>query len=161
MQARDAAIFDGASDEALADALADHVNLIVRALLVAGREGAPMEERLPFNPLYFNILRVLGREGALRPSRLADALTVPRTTISTAVKALAKRGLVATRADETDGRAMAVELTAQGRDVLEAILRQDKRNAAAMLAALGAEERDLFVRTIGKVAKAIGSDGAA
>ncbi|MEM9010779.1 MAG: MarR family transcriptional regulator [Pseudomonadota bacterium] len=143
------------SDDARVEALAGHVNLIIRALLVAGRSGAPAEGRIPFNPLYFNMLRCLDREGAARPSRLADMLLVPRTTISTAVKALAGRGLVATAADRQDGRALSISLTEEGREILEAILRQDRRNAAAMLSALAEEERDAFVAALGKVAKGV------
>lgn len=143
------------SDDALVDELAGHVNLIIRALLVAGRQGAPAEGRLPFNPLYFNILRIVGREGPVRPSRIAGDLSVPRTTVSAAVKALAKRELLSTGADATDGRALAVRLTDQGTDVLDAILRQDRRNAAAMLRALDETERRTFVRAIGRVAHGV------
>lgn len=134
------------------DELAAHISTIIKALLVAGRRGAPAEGRIPFNPLYFHMLRILGSEGNARPSQLADSLSVPRTTISTAVKALQNRNLVKTSADRTDGRALSVELTAEGKEVLDAILRQDQRNADAMLSALEEDERDTFIRLIGKVA---------
>ncbi len=135
--------------------LTGYVSLIIRALLVAGRNGAPAEGRIPFNPLYFHMLRILGDTGGTRPSAIADGLSVPRTTISTAVKALGKRGLVQTSADKTDGRALSVSLTQEGREVLDAILRQDTRNSAAMLATLDESERDAFVRALGKVARGL------
>ena len=132
--------------------LATHLNMIIRALLVAHRNGAPAEGRIPFNPLYFNILRLLDRPGGVRPSQIAERLQVPRTTVSTALKALEGRGLVKSSPDAADGRAIAISLTADGRDILQAILRQDHRNATAMLDALDEAERNRFVATVGKVA---------
>ncbi|MEM8795907.1 MAG: MarR family transcriptional regulator [Pseudomonadota bacterium] len=143
------------SDQQRTEELARYVNLIIRALLVAGRSGAPAEGRIPFNPLYFNMLRSISAEGAVRPSHLADILSVPRSTVSTAVKSLEKRGLVFTSPDKTDRRALCVSLTEEGADVLEAILRQDMRNSGAMLSALHEEEKDLFVAMVGRVAKGV------
>ena len=139
------------SDDAT-DELAGYVSTIIKALLVAGRKGAPAEGRLPFNPLYFHILRLVGAVEGCRPSHLADELGVARTTVSTALKALGRRNLVTTGSDPTDGRALIVALTAEGRDVRDAILRQDRRNAAAMLAALPEPDQQAFVAALGKVA---------
>ncbi|QBF29940.1 MarR family winged helix-turn-helix transcriptional regulator [Thalassococcus sp. S3] len=149
------------SNETSADELAGYVNMIMRAMLVAGRSGAPAEGRLPFNPLYFNMLRVLSAEGGARPSRLAEILSVPRTTISTAVKALEKRGLLRSEPDSQDRRALSVGLTGEGEEVLAAILRQDRRNAAAMLASLEEEERAHFMRAMKKVARGVSGAGDA
>lgn len=133
-------------------ALMGHVNGIMRALLVAAKHGAPAEGQLPFNPLYFNILRVVAAKGTVRPSEIADVLRVSRTTISTAVKSLKTRGLLEAGADESDGRAVHLRLTPTGQETRDAILRQDIRNAAAMLATLDETERDAFVATMGRVA---------
>lgn len=138
-------------------ALVDHMSAIIRALLVAGRAGAPAEGQLPFNPLYFQILRTTAAAGALRPSALADLLSVPRSTISTALTALQRRGLLSTEPDPSDGRALIVRLSKEGTEVVEAILRQDRRNATLMLEGLAANERAEFVRLTGKVAQALSS----
>ena len=143
------------SDDEQTKVLMGHVNAIMRALLVAARRGAPAEGQLPFNPLYFNILRVVGAKGSVRPSQIADELSVSRTTISTAVKSLQKRGLLETAADATDRRALHLSLSRTGRATREAILRQDLRNAAAMLETLDYAERDAFVETMGKVARGL------
>lgn len=137
--------------------LAGHVNGVIRALLVAGRRGAPAEGRLPFNPLYFNVLRTIGAQGPCRPSYIADHLAVPRTTISTAIKTAALRSLIETAPDENDGRAMSLTLSKEGRDVVDAILRQDLRNSTAMLEALDPNERQDFVRALEKVVTGISS----
>lgn len=142
-------------DDEHTDELAGHLNGIIRALLVAGRRGAPAEGRIPFNPLYFNILRVLKSDGPCRPSQVAEFLAVPRTTMSTAVKALTRKGLIIASKDQADGRAIALSLSDEGKEVLAAILRQDKRNSQAMLAALDSDEREAFVKAIGKIADKI------
>lgn len=143
------------SDDTQADTLMGHVNAIMRALLVAAKRGAPAEGQLPFNPLYFNILRVVGARGRVRPSQIADELSVSRTTISTAVKALQRRGLLDVSADASDRRALHLTLSAAGKATRDAILRQDKRNAAAMLETLAPSERDAFVTTMGTVARGL------
>ena len=135
------------------------MSAIIRALLVAGREGAPAEGRLAFNPLHFQILRTTSAVGALRPSALAEFLSVPRSTISSAVSALQRRGLIETEADPSDGRALMVRLSPDGQAVVDAILRQDVRNATAMLGALEPGERAEFVRLTGKVASRLASAG--
>lgn len=130
-----------------------YLNLIIRALLVAGKQGAPAEGLIPFNPLYFNILRILQAEGRCRPSHLADVLSVPRTTISTAITSLAKRGIIQSEKDKDDGRAVVLSLTEQGSEVIAAIVRQDLRNAAAMLSALEESEQKALLSTLAKVSK--------
>ena len=136
--------------------LAKYISTIIKNLLVTGRQGAPAEGRLAFNPLHFQMLRIVGANKTTRPSDIATDLAVPRTTISAAVKALKKKGLVVTTADETDGRAITIRLTDDGKDVLAAIERQDNRNATAMLDALSPQERSKFLEAMGKIANAIG-----
>ncbi len=128
-----------------------YLNLIIRALLVAGKQGAPAEGLIPFNPLYFNMLRILQAEGRCRPSHLADELSVPRSTISTAVTALVKRGIVQSEKDQSDGRAISLSLTPQGTEVIAAIIRQDLKNAAAILSALDDQEQKSLLSALSKV----------
>ena len=135
------------------DRIARSVSEIIRALLVAGRKGAPAEGRLPFNPLYFHMLRQIRADGPRRPSDMADGLSVSRTTLSTAAKALTGRGLLGREPDPRDGRAHVLTLTAAGEEAVDAIIRQDRRNATAMLDSLGnSEERAAFVTALEKVA---------
>lgn len=135
--------------------VAGAISLIIKALLVAGRKGAPAEGRIPFNPLYFHLLRILDAQGQTRPSEIASTLSVPRTTVSTAVKALQKRGLLETAPDKSDGRAIVVALTEEGKEVVAAIQRQDRRNAQAMLNLLDPSERKSFIATLVKVGNGV------
>ena len=132
--------------------LARSISQIIAALLVANRQGEPAEGLLPFNPLHFHLLRLLAANEAMRPSALADALGVARTTVSTAVRALQKRNLVASEADPTDGRAQILRLTPVGALVVSAIERQDLRNAGAMLQGVAPERASVFVDVIEEIA---------
>jgi len=117
--------------------LAEAIGLLVRTFLVAGRAGQPAEGKLPFNPLNFHLLEDLLDEGALRPSDLAARLGIPRSTLSSAVSALERRGLVEKAPDTDDGRAKLITLTDEGQSVAEAIKRQNRFNAGVLLALLG------------------------
>ena len=136
------------------DALAEAISGIIGALLVAGRKGAPAEGLLPFNPLYFHMLRRLWTAPS-RPSALADGLGVSRTTLSTAARALETRGLVARGADPGDARAVLLRLTDEGRVVVAAIRRQDRRNAEAMLRLLEPGDRAAFVAAARRIAEGL------
>lgn len=143
------------SDKKLANELAGHVGVLMKAFLVSERQGAPAEGKLPFNPLYFNLLKLLHVSGHAMPSEIAEKLIVPRTTVSTAIKALQKRQLLDTTPSESDGRSIDVFLTEAGTEAVEAILRQDLRNATAMLSCLDDNDRAHFVESFAKIASFI------
>ena len=146
------------SDDSQAQDLAEHLSALIRAFLVAGRRGAPAEGQLPFNPLYFNILKRLRADGRATPSTLADGFGVPRTTLSTAIKALQSRGLLETEPSQTDGRSIDILLSDLGTEVADAIMRQDHRNAAAMLSALDETERKTFLASFEKITRFVSSE---
>jgi DNA-binding MarR family transcriptional regulator len=64
-------------------------------------------------------LGLLLRSGALRLTALAEREAVSQPAMTGLVSRLAAAGLVARRADPSDGRAVLVELTAQGRALIE------------------------------------------
>lgn len=131
--------------------LAMAVHLLIRVFLVSGRAGAPAEGKIPFNPLYFHILAHLLREGPTRPSALAELLGTARTTLSTASKALKSRGLLSAEKDKMDGRAQVLDLTPEGREVAEAIQRQDKQNMTLLLGQFDASEQRQVVEMFERI----------
>lgn len=135
--------------------LAMAVHLMIRVFLVAGRAGAPAEGKIPFNPLYFHILGHLLREGPTRPSHLASLLGTARTTLSTASKALQSRGLIAPKPDPKDGRAQVIGLTKEGREVAEAIQRQDRENMRVVLSQFDEEEQSQVVTMFERIVAGI------
>ncbi|HET7229343.1 MAG TPA: MarR family transcriptional regulator [Longimicrobium sp.] len=102
-------------------------------------------------------LEVLAEQGPLSLSALAAALFVDRSTACRTVGLLEDRGLLVRRADEHDGRAIRVELTAAGR-ALEAPLRAEAlRDADAALGTLPAAEREAGLAFLRHLADAAAS----
>lgn len=116
------------------------VHLLIRAFLVSGRAGRPAQGKLPFNPLYFHMLGHIREHGPTRPSILAEILEVPKTTLSTASKALQNRGLLEQTRDPEDGRAQLLVLTHDGLETATAILEQDLANMQVLLSQLDPDE---------------------
>lgn len=89
-------------------------------------------ETLGVNPTQAQILARLASRGPSRVSGLAADLGVSQPTLSDAVAALLRKGLLTRGPDPDDGRAVRLNLTEQGRAVAEAA----RTPAPVMLAAL-------------------------
>jgi len=72
-------------------------------------------------PAQFRALRVLRRHGAVRLSELSGHLHIAARSTTEVIDALESRGLVARRADPEDRRAILVEVTEHGSEILDAI----------------------------------------
>ena len=70
----------------------------------------------------FSLMMMLSGPKPPLMTRMAPAMAVDRTTLTAALKALEKRGLVAVRADDEDKRGRRATLTLRGREVLAAAL---------------------------------------
>lgn len=132
---------------------ASAVDILIRELLVAGRDRQPAEGKLPFNPLYFHILGLLRDHGSARPSELAESLGVARTTLSTATKALARRDLIVQSKDPDDGRAQIIKLSKEGKKAITAIRKQDQKNMKLLLKLVPPDERAETINALENVAQ--------
>src|SRR5215467_9307886 len=72
-------------------------------------------------PAHLRALRVLARHPAMRLSGLSDRLQIAPRTATEVVDALQARDLVRRRADPADRRAILVEVTERGSDLLAEI----------------------------------------
>lgn len=70
----------------------------------------------------FSLMMMLSQPRPPLMTRLAPALAMDRTTLTAALKALERRGLVMVRPDEADKRGRRAALTPQGRDILAAAM---------------------------------------
>lgn len=68
-------------------------------------------------------LRVIGEEGPLRPSELAERLGIVPRSVTDSVAGLAASGLVERRTDPADGRAQLLALSPAGEELLAAVTR--------------------------------------
>jgi DNA-binding MarR family transcriptional regulator len=67
----------------------------------------------------FSLLNAVNRETAASMSEVATLLGADRTTLTAALKPLARRGLVDTRIDASDRRGRRLVLTAEGQALLD------------------------------------------
>ena len=80
-------------------------------------EQSAKDCRLNLSASEFHLLRVVGRGGSegITVSEIADTIHVARPSASVAVNKLARRGFVSKERCESDGRAIRVRLTREGR----------------------------------------------
>jgi DNA-binding MarR family transcriptional regulator len=110
----DAAGREPAGDETLAEAFW----AVARRLRDTSQETlAPWD----ITPAQLRALRVLRRDGVMRLSELSDRLRIAPRSATEVVDALEARGLAQRRPDPGDRRATLVEVTGDGRGVLDAV----------------------------------------
>lgn len=85
----------------------------------------------------FSMLMSLNRPQAARMWEVADLLAMDRTTLTAALKPLARRGLVTISIDENDKRSRRLSLTPAGRMLLRRALPIWKREHARIEQAAG------------------------
>ena len=101
-------------DESLSDAFWS----VARQLRDTSQETlAPWD----ITPAQFRALRVLRRHGVMRLSELSERLKIAARSTTEVIDALQARDLVGRRSDPDDRRAILVDLTEHGMQVLQAI----------------------------------------
>lgn len=109
------------------------------------------------NQTQYAILGGLERHGRATPAELADAHRVRSQTLTPALNALADAGLVRRERDEADRRRLFVELTDEGRQVVDADRRaRSDWLEAAMRERLTPLERDVLLLAAPVLAKLVG-----
>jgi len=96
-------------------------------------------------------LRVAGAPYRMSPKALLDALILTSGGLSNLLRRLEKAGHIRRMADETDGRGVIVELTEQGRRIVEPAMRDHAETERRLLAMLSAEERRTTAEALGKM----------
>jgi DNA-binding MarR family transcriptional regulator len=135
---------DPAGDEALSEAL----TAVARQLREKSAETlAPWD----ITPAHLRALRTLARHGTMRLSELSDRLQIAPRTATEVVDALQARGLVRRRADPADRRAVLVEVTERGADMLAEIRAARGTEAGRIFGRLGPADRAELARILGKL----------
>jgi len=104
-------VTDTSTETDLALAIYVAIGRIVRTM----RQDAPNSQ---VGPGGLGVLVALDQAGPLRVGALADAVAVTAPSMTRIINALEAEGLVARKADPTDGRAQVVVMTAAGRALL-------------------------------------------
>ena len=110
-----------------------------RTFVISRAIGEPADGKLAFSPLNFHIIILLNTHGSLRPTQICTELGCPKTTLSTALLTLEKKGLIARQSDPDDGRAQLVSLTPKGRLVNEGIESYEAKITELLLSELGTD----------------------
>lgn len=99
-----------------------------------------------------NVLTVLLRAGrSLSPCEIGEELLVTRGTVTGLIDSLERRQLVRRLAHPDDRRMLLIELTDEGRGLMEQLMPEQCRMMAELLACLSDSERDAFVQALGKI----------
>lgn len=117
-------------------ALSDQIPRFLR-LTHAAKVHRPSDghDRAPLVLLY-----PLVRLGPLRQGALAEVMHADPSTVSRHVTTLVEEGLVRRMADESDGRASTLHVTAGGREVLEQLRREREQHLGDVTGAWSEDE---------------------
>src|SRR5882757_4254201 len=101
----------------------------------------------------FAVLATLRVEGApyrMSPKALLDSLILTSGGLSNLLRRLEKAGHIRRLADDTDGRGVIVELTAQGRRVVEPAMRDHAETERRLIGVLSGEEQRTVAGALGR-----------
>ena len=98
----------------------------------------------------YGIMCQLADEGAQRLGSLAHAFGLDPSTITRQVQALEEAGLAARRTDPSDRRASILDLSEEGREVLERTRAHRRERLEIVLSDWSDEERAEFGRLLGR-----------
>lgn len=102
----------------------------------------------------FAVLATLRVEGApyrMSPKALLDSLILTSGGLSNLLRRLEKAGHIRRMADETDGRGVIVELTEQGRQLVEPAMRDHAETERRLVAMLSGAEQKGTADALGKM----------
>lgn len=102
-------------------------------------------------------LETLVEYGPMRSSTLAERLFLDKSTTSRVAATLVKKGYVEQRADDVDGRATALQVTAAGRTLHKRITKDLVEQQKHLLQDLDPEVRDAVVQVIRGLTRAADS----
>lgn len=100
-----------------------------------------------------SVLAVIGKYPGLGPGKLADHEGVSRPRMSKVVSELCAAGLVASEREGTDRRRVGLELTAQGKTVVQSIRRRRTALLASRLQGLTPDELERVEAVVPLLAK--------
>ena len=138
------------------DPIIDLIHAFQRTFVISRQSGAPAEGMIPFNPLNFHLISLLHAQGELRPTAITQALDIPKTTLSTALSSLIRRGLLIKTPDPSDGRASLIRLSEAGQQVAVAIQRQEQKISALILQTAEPHEREDLLLACQQLSRVIG-----
>ena len=127
-----------------ADLVFDRIGRLLRPLGVSAAGGL--------------VLGLLRDHGDLSPSELGQRLIVTRATVTGVVDSLERRGYVRRMPNPADRRSVLVELTPDGRRVVQEVRTLIHRNEKAWMSLLSDEELRAYIALLHRVQQGVGAE---
>jgi DNA-binding MarR family transcriptional regulator len=144
--------FEDEWDGARADSTEVFINLIRAGDLAnAIIESFVRERGLPSSTAFMVLEVVRGAGSPISPSEVASRAVMSRPALSGAMNTLEQRGLLLRSPDPTDRRRALVEITAKGRQVMEALLPELHRAEVEWTKSLSANQKETLLRELGRL----------
>ena len=106
-------------------------------------------------PAAFTLVHLYAHPEDAEPARLAECVIIPRQTMTFILDALEKRGLASRKPHSTDRRRKTIVLSAKGKKLAEAIIKDLLEFEAAALSTFSARELDSLKTLTRKFADAL------
>ena len=105
-------------------------------------------------PGEFGLLTMLRANPGINSTTLTRIHQLDKATLSLSIKGLARRGLISSTRSAQDRRYCALELTHEGRALLQTVTRHIERQERAMDAALEPGERERLLQLLQRISRA-------
>jgi DNA-binding MarR family transcriptional regulator len=106
----------------------------------------------------FAVLSTVAQHEGLSQTDLVRLTGIDRSTLADVVQRLLKRGIIQRERTMQDGRTYAVSLSAQGRELLDAIKPSVRRADRAVLSCLGDEDGKLAAQILSRLLRKTGRE---
>lgn len=116
---------------------------------ISGRLSTIYAERFGLDVPQWRVLATLVDRDGATAQEIVESTRTHKSTISRAVQALIERGLVQAGADEADGRARKLALTASGRAMMDEIVPLARNFERDLLRKVGGLESRQFLEGLG------------
>jgi DNA-binding MarR family transcriptional regulator len=137
------------------DQLRSGISTLIRVFHVNEKAAPAAEGQTKYSPYDFQTLGFVAEHPGCMATALATYLVVSPTTATSIVDRLVKRGLLSRERPQENRRAISLTLTAEGRSLHQAIIRQDMKNVTMMLQPLTADERATFLSLMSRIVDGI------
>jgi len=136
------------------------IHLLHRASQRASEIFAQETRDFDLTARQYAVITTVAQHEGLSQTDLVRLTGIDRSTLADVVQRLLKRGVIQRQRTMQDGRTYAVSLSAEGRELLEAIKPNARRADRLVLSCLGDEDGKLATRILGRLLRKVDDNPA-
>jgi len=136
------------------------IHLLHRASQRASEIFAQETRDFDLTARQYAVITTVAHHEGLSQTDLVRLTGIDRSTLADVVQRLLKRGVIQRQRTMQDGRTYAVSLSAEGRELLEAIKPNARRADRLVLSCLGDEDGKLAIRILGRLLRKVDDNQA-